>query len=254
MTQNAKELLTQITHHETMAAHHTTTAASLRTQYLMLQGSTSVDWSSGLPKRRPTKSNSRWVAWLTANGPATRKTIADAVGLLTGDVPPYADQLFDGTYPDDTMMRLSAENAHGHGRPVDVYFLWSQRFDLLVLFGVGPVPPPTKVISPDERDDLVDQLDSGEITADEFVDGIFESTDPECPILGVLQPPERIRLSSIEEWDGAWAALLDAHVAAETTPTDEQKQAMRDSLPEGAEPNAALAIAWRSAVERSRLT
>lgn len=234
MTQEIKELRDKITHHETMAQHHTTLATSLRIQYETLVGGGTVDWGSGLLKKRPTKSHNRWVTWLKRNGPATRAAIAKDEGLLTGEVPPYADslglsmaELVEANYPDDMMMRISVENPQGKGRPVDVYFLWSQRFDVKPLFGVGPVQPDPStllgVIQPEPTEPFP------AITAE--WDGPLESQE--------VQPPEPL---TAKQWVDAHSTVF-SFIREGIKPTDEQRQKLRDNAPDGVDVNVAIALA-----------
>lgn len=94
------------------------------------------------------KSLDTWVDWLTVNGPAYRKDIAEATGLnlatnATAHVRPWKDHMehwSDGQLPADTLCNITGPKK-GMGRPPVIYFLWSQRFDLLPRYGVGPEKP-----------------------------------------------------------------------------------------------------------------
>lgn len=263
MTEDLKDLLTQISHHEAMADHHTSMVATLRKQYRAAIGDSAVEWGTA-PGKRSTKAHSRWVAWLKTNGPARRKTIAEAVGLLTGEVPPYADslgmsmeQLSLAAYPDDSMLRLSVENEHGHGRPSDVYFLWSQRFDVHPLFGVGPINP-AMVHEPklDEIDGFTDDdlPDENEmLRRANFLNPIklhdvdISSLDQE--IMDELTKP--LRYATVDEWKEQWGPSLLSIAQTGMKPSEEVKQAMLDSLPPDADGPSTLAIAFSQAVQQS---
>jgi hypothetical protein len=245
MPQDIKELLTQISHHETMANHHTSMATSLRVQYQAAIGDSSVDWGNGVLKRRPTKSHGRWVAWLSENGPAPRKKIADDVGLLTGEIPPYADTLgltVDSSFPDNTLMRLSADNGRDRGRPVDVFFLWHQRFDVRPLFGVGPTKPEFQPI------------DNAPL---EIASVSLDTDGAPGTMLGVVQPPPLdepadVRYATVEEWEQAHASLFDRLVATDSKPTADEKELLTSTTPEGIVAGPLIAMAWTVAVQRAR--
>lgn len=244
MTQNIKEILDQIRHHEVMIEHHTSLATSLRMQYQSLVGDSSVDWRNSLLKRRPTKSHQRWVEWLSENGPASRKTIADAVGLLTGEIPPYANLLpAKGMFPDDMMLRLSADNPHNHGRPLDVYFLWSQRFDVLPLFGVGPERP---LETDGESETLLGVIMPPEPSLDATYQEMSDEVESE-PETDALT-----RYGTLEEWNVAHSDLFDRLAQYGAKPTDEERDLLGKTLPEGVEYGPSIAVAYSEAVKRSR--
>lgn len=205
-----------------------------------------------LNEQRSTTANIRslqlWTDWLAENGPAYRQTIWDATGLNLSKGGYDRTQAWRGpmTYmpddalPADAVLHIQSPN-NGKGRPPMIYFLWSSRWDVLPKFGVGPVKP----------DNLPESAD-GEVEATDVFYGIPEFRyDPEVLQEAVIQPPTD-RYATMVEWDDAWMSTFDSMVAAESKPPDELKQQMRDSLPDGAEPNAAIAIAHRNAVARSR--
>jgi hypothetical protein len=93
------------------------------------------------------KSLETWVGWLKANGPAYRKEIAEATGTplatnATAHVRQWKDHMemwSDDQIPGDTLLNISGPRK-ATGRPPVIYFLWSQRFNLMRLYGVGPIP------------------------------------------------------------------------------------------------------------------
>lgn len=99
-------------------------------------------------RRAVPKSMAQWVTWLQSNGPAYRKTIADATGtnLASNVTPhirkwkPHMEMWGDDAVPQDTLFNIPAP-ANGMGRPPVIYFLWSQRYDVSPKFGVGPERP-----------------------------------------------------------------------------------------------------------------
>lgn len=198
-----------------------------------------------------------WAEYLAEHGPTPRADLDAATNLsLTKSgydrtqawVGPMT-YMADDALPDDAVMRIKGLSS-GVGRPPVIYFIWRDRWLVLPKYGVGPTKP-DNVPAPIELPD------------DAMV---------AAPLLGVIQPPisahpidpaygeelpigwpesEPARCATMEEWDRLHAAFFDGMVASESKPTDEQKQMLRDSLPVGADGNASLAIAYRSAAQRS---
>ena len=195
-----------------------------------------------------------WAEYLAEHGPTLRGDLDTATNLSltrsgydrTQAWTNPMTYMADDALPDDAVMRIKGLS-NGVGRPPVIYFLWNQRWSVLPKFGVGPTKP-------ENMPEPVTLL------------GVIQppiSSHPIDPAYGDEQPinwdeiprlinDEPVRFASIDAWDEHWAPQLDILAATETKPTDEQKQELRVTLPDGAEPNASIAIAYRAAVERSR--
>lgn len=195
----------------------------------------------------------------------------------------------DSAHPDDMVLRIKSTSS-GKGRPPVIYFLWSSRWEVLPKFGFGPVKPDNVPdqshlhltgLTHDEAMEATYGHGEGDHLAAAIAE-ILSKPVPEA-LLGVIQPPisshpidpaygdeqafqfdgdpsnaetvappEPVRLATMEEWDARHAAYFDGLVASETKPTDDDKQGLYLTLPDGADRGAAIAIAYRQAVERSR--
>lgn len=205
------------------------------------------------PITSPIRCVREWTDWLSLNGPTLKPDIVEATGVkfnergtaYTVEWSPSLSQAPDDQFAPNTIMKISSRRVgQGRGAPPKVYFLWSQRWDVHPLFGVGPVKSESEVPA------LNLLLIPG---PDEY--GVMPPGDAErfdAEIAEALSQPTRF--ATMGEWDAYYAPTFDALVSAETKPSDEQKQTMRDTLPEGTDANAALAIAYRNAVLRSRQT
>lgn len=191
-----------------------------------------------------------WAEHLAANGPTARGDITAATGLnLTKSgydrthawVGPMTYMPDDG-FPADAVLRIKGPS-NGVGRPPVIFFLWSQRWDVLPKFGVGPVQP----------DVLPETVDLGQQYLDTVTAPMDLTAEDEVALADLLTGDgDSVRYATMDEWDDAWSATFDALAAAEAKPSDEVKQRMRDTLPDGADGNAAIAIAYRQATLRLR--
>ena len=179
----AQNMLVEIEQHQALSEKHSAKARTLLAQYRSIVANGYVNSASETQPvpLRPIKSLTRWVNWLKANGPALRKTLVDAVGPLGGNAVAYTLDwdwsmgfAEDDAFIDDTMLKMTIAPETGKGRPPDVYFLWSQRYDLLDLFGVGPSHPELEATKP-------------------------EPTDPE-PLTGVIRPVPEFEWTDAETW------------------------------------------------------
>ena len=189
--------------------------------------------SAGLA-RVPVRCVREWQDWLAIHGPAFKSDIAEQTGVrFTERGTPYTVEWTPSlaTEPDDhfdpsTLMKISDKSV-GRGRPPVIFFLWSQRFDVHPRFQVGPIREETH--------------------SNEIPDGsVAVHFDPTIAAAG------GVRCVNMTEWDDLHAWLFDGMVVTDTKPTDEQKEMLRNSLPEGEDANAAIAIAIRNARLRTR--
>lgn len=207
------EFVQQIKHHQEQAALHMERVAELTAQFDKIAPPTLG--GSGITRQRiphKVKAIRTWVKWLSENQPALRKDITAATGVnLTANAThhvlswkPHMEDWEADTLPGDTLMNISAPTT-GMGRPSHIYFLWSQRFDLLPLFEVGPVAD--QVRTDTTWDDY--QVPTTPETAPEPSESPSEGSDPllasEAPpepaeppsdgvgaLLGVVLPPETL--------------------------------------------------------------
>lgn len=128
--------------------------------------------SHSSPSERRPKALVRWIDWLKENGPALRKDVAGGTGCnLSQAAMPHVRQWKehmegweDDQLPADTLMSIQAIPS-GLGRPPVIFFLWSQRYQLLSQFGVGPSQPPvtmTGVIGPTDYNTTIFPPDNGD--------------------------------------------------------------------------------------------
>jgi hypothetical protein len=151
-----------------------------------------------------------WEEWLTDNGPNTRQHITEATGTkLTERATPHTVlweprlETEGDAIPPNTLTRFNTIRDDGSkGRPPVVYALWSQRYEVRDLFGVGPIRP-----AADETDTLDEilakQWDEAQtvrlMVPDELTepsdDGTLDDeirellTHPVEPLTGVIYPP-----------------------------------------------------------------
>jgi len=196
-----------------------------------------------------------WVSWLQLNRPAYRQQLMDGVGKpLPGNQPVLDWKSIMATWPDaavqgDTLCKMNGQST-GQGRPPTIYFLWSQRFDVYGEFGVGPSERPTTVAS--EPEVLLGVIHPPtESQSNEIV------AQPQVLPEVTLEPetPEYERFGSMEEWAERWNPVFDETAPYDAQPTDEEKVAMRATLPEdtGGEPwNVILTRSYQEAKVRSR--
>lgn len=229
MTSPYERLHADAMQHYALAHHHLTKLKETLDEMAVGQGTTPA------PSSAPVRCVREWADWLAVNGPSIKGDIQDSTGVRFTErgtkytvewVPSMAAEP-DDRFPPNALMKIGSK-PDGRGAPPKIFFLWSQRFDVYPKFGVGPSERP----EPIETDGApADDLPWDEVAVD--VDG-------------------PMRYATMAEWDQAHGPLFDALVSSDAKPTDEQKQMLKDTLPEGAEPNASIAIGYRSAVERAR--
>lgn len=202
-------LLAEIEQHLALAQHHGTKAADLLRSYQVRI----PDGASGPQPIRGgiAKSFDAWIDWVSEHGPSLRQDIWDGTGInlattATKHTIAWADRMAyweDDAMLPDSLCRITGLTT-GRGRPPTIYFLWSQRYDVLPKFGVGPahsdrtkIDPPTEEDLeflrniPEDRRHIIPEEDFPvvePITADMLGD------EPEATetLLGVIHPPEPI--------------------------------------------------------------
>lgn len=211
------------------------------------------------------KSLREWVAWLKRTGqPALRQTIHDATGInLTAHKSSILEWSIDMAYwpdeqvPADTLCRTRA-NSTRPGAPQSIYFLWSQRFDVHRVFGVGPserliveqpttilgvIHPPTPATGAVPWDQM--EFDWSVVTYD--TTDTDEDTDEDTAVTRGYQP-----YASMDDWHARWDPLLNMLAPYEEKPTPEEQEEMLGTLPAGTDdPKAILAVAYSQAYRRS---
>jgi hypothetical protein len=217
--------------------------------------------SAPLPKelaghlaRKPAGMNNKslreWVAWLKRNQTAYRQDIWDATGLnLTAHKSSILDWTSDMAYWDDSQMppdslcRMRGP-AFGPGAPPSIYFLWSQRFDVHSLFGVGPDgrPEPVEESEPETLLGVVHPP----VTADFKPLEQQEIRNPQDEVESRSTEEEEAsqRFATMDEWHARWDPLFADLAKYSMPPTDEEKQEMLDTMPEdtgGETPGTVLA-------------
>lgn len=199
-----------------------------------------------------------WTDYLAANGPSLKPDIHKATGIKfterggqhTVDWHTALEDAADNHFAANTIMKINALPEGKRGAPRRIYFLWSQRYDVRPKFGVGPERPDTVEV------DVYGEPAQGTVfyfreTPTAVVDRLSDLGSPPPP---ETHSNEIQRYATMAEWDEAWADTFDFLATYEAKPTDEQKQEMRDTCPEGADANAAMAIAHRAAKQRSTHT
>lgn len=264
MNEAAEQALSNFQHEQALSIAHARRAEGYLAQFLSM-----VSQKDG--KRTPSGLTVRcvreWTRWLSDNGPATRAHITEQTGVKfsergTPHTFVWDDSMVDDpddALPPNAIMRMRGAPNPGRGAPPVIFFLWSQRWDVHPLFGVGPVKPDNMPVALDD-----DNLDTWAPepnpvhTMEPQQTWLTDSSGKSRPVVRVPLRDEwemedqPVRFATIGEWDAYYAPTFDALVSADVKPSDEQKQTMRDTLPEGADANAALAIAYRNAVLRSR--
>lgn len=244
MNEAAEQALSNFQHEQALSTAHAKRAEGYLAQFLSLVGQKVADRPTGMTVRCVRE----WTRYLAENGPELKPVIAEETGIKFSERGTPHTFLWDESMADDpddalppnAICRIQGPPNEGRGRPPMVYFLWSQRYDVHPLFGVGP-------IKPEPSDDL------GQRYFDTVTAPIDLTEEDEAVIDDLLgNSVHSQRCGSITQWDDLHAPLFDAMVAADSKPTDEQKQTLRDTLPDGAEPNAAIAMAYRAAVQRAQ--
>lgn len=283
MTEAKETLLSQI-------EYHLHTATALLNQYRgdYVQPGPHTAAVEGVPVRKPQGSNRsvrEWVGWLRMHGPSYRGEIQEATGInltakpsqvldWSGDMVTWAET----AVPGDTLCRTTGFR-EGRGRPPSIYFLWSQRFDVLPKFGVGPVrPDPAEpvelatggVVGPDDLGPLLvgdgapllgvlsptDENYSGNLM--DMLSQVVEedsATDDPDEDLSWDEPEDdepAPRAVDMAEWHERHNAYFDMLVQTETKPTDEERAELYADLPEGVvDKHATIALAYGAALQRN---
>ncbi len=208
LTEAAEEALATFKHHRALAD-----LAMERFLSILSHGESIATGQASVPRCVRV-----WAEWLAENGPATRQTITDATDVkFTERGTPHTvlwDDLrgADVDVPPGTIVRFKGVRPQGRGAGPAIYALWSQRFDVLPLFGVGPnirdaAPEPaamTGVLGPTDHnfedvygsvaaegvapsDEVVNALRSG-VAPQEVVDRIKASHG----VMLAVEPPDLI--------------------------------------------------------------
>lgn len=144
LNQVAEEALTTFRHYRALADSNARKADSALTRFL---DAISFDAGAAMTGNVP-QCVKVWTNWLAENRPALRQTITEATGIkFTERGTPHTlrwedvDGFADSDVPPSTIVRFRGLGG-GKGRgQVVIYALWSQRYDVLPLFGVGPERP-----------------------------------------------------------------------------------------------------------------
>jgi hypothetical protein len=193
LTKAAEEALATFRHHDALAIANRQKANAALERFLDI---VSYGTISATPSPNVPTCVRVWTRWLADNGPANRQDITKATGTkFTERGTPHTlrwEDIADGgpsDIPENTIIRFRGlKTDHGRGAPPTIYALWSQRFDVLPKFGVGPERP-------------------------------FATGGPVSPgaLTGVLQPGERI-IPMIEVTDSnGWAQQAWALTAEDLT-------------------------------------
>lgn len=251
MAQTPAEYLSEIHHALALAQTNLNRAFSAVEKYEAAMGVKTVE------KKHSIASLKTWQRWLADNGPASRGQITEASGVkLSERASPHTvvwDEVagLDVNYPDDTVCRVRSNPPDGGGRgaPPVIYFLWSQRYDVRDKYGVGPERPTDdgpQVVEPAPVDTvrIYDPLER-EGTSGE-VPGVPPKTVEPEPV-----EPESQRFATLDEWNEHWAGEFKFLAQYGSKPTDEVRAKMVATLPEGVDPNGALAVAYSTAVREA---
>lgn len=163
LSQTAEDALAMFRHHQALAHQHLRKADAFINQFL---GAAPPQVTGRAAKRLP-QCVSIWTEWLAENGPNTRQHITDATGVkFTERGTPHTvlwdKDIADNQFPPSTIVRFAGRKPPGGGRgsPPTIYALWSQRFQVNPLFGVGPTDAEpqamTGVIRPPESSHPID--------------------------------------------------------------------------------------------------
>lgn len=189
-----------------------------------------------------------WADYLASHGPTPKPQIhkdtgikfTEAGGRYTVEWHSALEGVPEDHFAPNTIMKINADPEGKRGAPPKIYFLWSQRYDVRPLFGVGPSEPTDLGAAYYEKMTTPRELTE---TDQSVIRDLLDRTEPD--VSGLTG-----RFDTMAEWDEHWAPTFDAIASAERKWTDEEKQAFRDTCPEGEDANAAVAIAHRAAVQR----
>lgn len=264
MAQTPAEYLSEIHHALALAQTNLNRAFSAVEKYEAAMGVKTVE------KKHSIASLKTWQRWLADNGPASRGQITEASGVkLSERASPHTvvwDEVagLDVNYPDDTVCRVRANPPDGGGRgaPPVIYFLWSQRYDVRDKYGVGPErPDPTTDDGPQPVDPapaygtvVYHPSDvAATVGMHEGLHGLADAVRPTYEPEPTVEPePDGpTRFATVDEWNEHWAGEFKFLAQYGSKPTDEVRVQMVATLPEGVDPNGALAVAYSTAVRKA---
>lgn len=186
------------------------------------------------------KSLREWVAWLKRNQPAYRQVIWDETNInLTAHKSMVLDwttdmvHWSDGQMPDDQLCRMRGP-ATGPGAPPSIYFLWSQRFDVHALHGVGPVGRP-------ETEPILGVVHPPA--------PMSEMSEPRSDVTdGTVESPHT-RFLTLDDWHAAWDPLLESLAPYDAKPSDDEMTRMVATMPAAVtdDPKAIIAVSYSAA-------
>lgn len=260
MNEAAMNALASFQHDQALSRRYAKSADAHLATFLSLVGR--GDDRLAIPTGHRIKCVREFTRWLSENGPALKATIESETGVKftergTPHTVHWNDSMAaspDDAYLDHTIMRIDSLSTGAAGRPPVIYFLWSQRFDVRPRFGVGPERPAqsnTVTYSPADVAVTVGMHEALAESFDQNPPAAWGETDLPAQSNTDPEPKATVaRYATLEEWDEAWASTFDALASAEAKATDAQKEMLRATLPEDADANAAIAIAYRQATQR----
>jgi hypothetical protein len=251
--QELEEMMGMVAHHQALALQHQRQAQRYQEQCIALAIG-GVSAKVGANQSGPNCLRV-WARYLDEHGPSLRQEIQDETGVkFTERATPYTVMWDDGMaaysddhYAADTIVRMrSVRHSDGRAGTQTAYFLWSQRFDVFDRFGVGP----RERVSPA----LLGVIHPPTETQTFEIEHTVENQDV-IVSLPEVEVPEYERYATMEEWAERWNPVFDETAPYNAQPTDEEKAAMRATLPEdtGGEPwTVVLARSYQEAKLRSQ--
>jgi hypothetical protein len=162
LTKAAEDALATFRHHDALAIANRKKANAALGRFLDII-SYGADGTSSGPLSNVPSCVRIWTRWLVDNGPTIRQDIAEATKTkFTERGTPHTlrwEDIEDGDgadIPENTIIRFKGiKEDGGRGAPPTIYALWSQRYEVLPKFGVGPERSPGTdtllgVITPDQ--------------------------------------------------------------------------------------------------------
>lgn len=216
LTKSAEDALALFRHHDALAIANRKMANAALSNFLDAVTAGGTFTGSSETTGRVPKCVTVWTSWLAEHGPNTRQHITEATRCrFTEAGTPHtikwekiyydgeSDIHDDDLFPQNTIIRFRGKKVKTYrsgvtktGAAPVIFALWSQRYDVLPVWGVGPERPLTPQ---DVYDAAVTRgLSHAEAQAEAWPE------DPEAmtPMLGVIQPPVKSPYSLIE---GPWA-------------------------------------------------
>lgn len=153
LTKSAEDALATFRHHDALAIANRQKANAALERFLSI---ISYGTDTAAPLTSVPQCVKVWTRWLVDNGPATRQAITKATGTkFTERGTPHTLQWEDivdpnsADIPENTIIRFTGHGLNqGRGAKPVIYALWSQRYDVLPKFGVGPVEPDPLLFKP----------------------------------------------------------------------------------------------------------